>query len=145
MEVVQAPFKYTHQYAEWIGMHDEGGKYPDFLVKEKINDKEFIRDETYLIERMQPLLELRNTYNVPVFVSEFGLIHHCFEQGRGGLQYVQDVVAFLEQEMIGFTYWDFQSTVMGAFQSDARSPLTRDVEQPGLIKRLFFDGFPSGR
>lgn len=131
------PFLYTHQYADWVGVREEGGIYPDRSILEWTPEGELPRDQTYLARRLEPILHLQATHDVPVLISEFGLIHHCFEQGRGGLTYVEDVIALLDQAEIGFTYWDFQSTVMGLFRSDARSTLVPTDEQSHLASTLF--------
>lgn len=133
-----APFRYTHQYANWVGVHGEGGRYPDSDVTEyAVDGTAYPRDITYLASRLAHLIRFREQHDVPILVSEFGLIHHCFESGRGGLEYVRDVVQLLHQHGIGYTYWDFQSSVMGVYVSDAREPTRDEEEQPGLASCLF--------
>lgn len=133
-----APFLYTHQYADWVGVHGEGGRYPDSDMAEyAVDGTEYPRDITYLASRLEHLIRFREQHDVPILVSEFGLIHHCFENERGGLAYVRDVVQLLRQHEIGYTYWDFQSPAMGVYLSDAREPMRAKREQPGLASLLF--------
>lgn len=131
------PFSYTHQYAEWVGVHEEGGVYPDCSLLEPTLEGYMPRCQSYLAKQLEPLLQLRMMHEVPIFISEFGLIHHCFEDGRGGLAYVNDVITLLNEAGIGFTYWDFQSTVMGLFRSDARLSLMQSDQQRDLALTLF--------
>lgn len=120
------PFLYTHQYAEWVGVSSDGGKYPDVD-----------RDKKFLLSNFKQVFDFREKHNVPVLVSEIGLINHCFKTEKGGLIYISDLVEILEVNGLGFFYWDFQSEVMGVYKSEAEQELIKSDLNFELSSKLF--------
>ncbi|HYU16828.1 MAG TPA: hypothetical protein VEL05_12170 [Candidatus Acidoferrum sp.] len=74
---------------------------------------------------------------VPLFLGELGLIHHCFELGRGGTNWVADMLDLLAARGLHFSYHAYHEPAFGIFQSAAaeRLPDLADANQP-LIDRL---------
>ena len=69
--------------------------------------------------------------NVPLFVGEFGLIHYCFEDGRGGTDWVRDMLGLMQARNLNFTYHVYHEPAFGIFQSEASMlPELGDANQP---------------
>ena len=115
------PVDYTHQYAHWIGNNSDGGHYPDDSILEEIEKgEEMPRNKAYLKHQLKYIFEFGENNVVPVHIGEIGLVPICY-QGKGGLNWIADVLELLDQREIGFFYWDFQSQAMGLVEQSARS------------------------
>lgn len=58
-------------------------------------------------------------HNVPLYLGEFGLMHFCFEGGRGGELWVRDMFSLLQERKLAATYHTYHEPAFGLFQSDA--------------------------
>jgi len=105
------PFTYTHQHATWAKMGD-GGKYPDETHREQ---KNLVRNKAYLAHQLEQFLAFGRKNNVPLYLGEFGLIKNCFEPGKGGIQWVSDMVDLLKQHQVHFTYHVYHEDNFGIY------------------------------
>lgn len=132
------PVAYSHQYAEWIGNFEDGGRYPDEAVFEPIGIGAFMpRNKAYLQDRLKVLIELNARFNYPVHVGEIGLVPCCFEGDKGGMAWVNDVCDILESNGIGYYYWDFQSEAMGLVHQAAHEAIDTNQVNNELASILF--------
>jgi endoglucanase len=71
-------------------------------------------------------------HDVPLYLGEFGLMHFCFEDGRGGVDWVSDMLDILAARRIHFTYHTYHEPGFGVFLSDAtqRLPDMADANLP---------------
>ena len=53
--------------------------------------------------------------NAPLYCGEFGAGIHCFEEGRGGTQWVADCISFLENADISLNYHSFYDGSFGLY------------------------------
>ncbi len=73
--------------------------------------------------------------NVPLYLGEFGVIYHCFEQGRGGLNWVSDMLDLAIERDLHFTYHSYHEISFPVFQSDPTRKLPTDSDAvPGLVE-----------
>ena len=56
-------------------------------------------------------------------VMEFGLVRQAFEmEGKGGDQWVTDMLELLEENDLSFAYWEYHGTQMGLYLSGTGLP-----------------------
>lgn len=77
------------------------------------------------------------THDVPLYLGEFGCIEACFEQDRGGLTWVTDVLDLLAERGIHFTYHAYHEGAFGIFQSDPARQLPDDTRANAPLIELF--------
>jgi aryl-phospho-beta-D-glucosidase BglC (GH1 family) len=127
------PFKYTHQYASWAKM-GEGGKYPDETVQEGGG---YVRNKAYLEKELNSYLEFGRKNNVPLYLGEFGLIYHCFKEGKGGLEWTADMLDILKENKVHFTYHVYHEDNFGLYYGYGKlpDPTKTNTELIALFRR----------
>ncbi len=60
--------------------------------------------------------------NVPVYMGEFGAGNPCFQNGKGGLQFVNDVIDITKASGIHFTYHAYHESAFGLYLGDSGLP-----------------------
>ena len=99
------------------------------------------RGKGYLAHEMAKHLKFGSDNNVPMSVMEFGLVRQAFElEGKGGDQWVTDMLALLKENDLSFAYWEYHGDQMGLFLSGTGQPsepntalqdvLTRELRRP---------------
>ena len=106
-----SPFKYTHQNTSWTKL-GEGGKYPDETVQE---EKGLRRNKAYLEHLLNQYLAFGRKHQVPLYLGEFGLYKDCFENDKGGLTWVGDMLDILKKEKVHFTYHVYHEDNFGIY------------------------------
>jgi endoglucanase len=68
---------------------------------------------------------------VPLYLGEFGVMHQCFENGRGGATWVKDMLDIIRARGIHFTYHSYHEPGFGIFLSEPTTTLpdSRDANQ----------------
>ncbi len=61
-----------------------------------------------------------HAHGVPLFLGEFGLHRPCFEQDRGGLVWVEDMLDLLEEDGLSFTYHAYHEDAFGIYRGNGR-------------------------
>ncbi|MFQ5342337.1 MAG: cellulase family glycosylhydrolase [Anaerolineae bacterium] len=80
------------------------------------------RDRDSLESRLLPGVEFGRANNVPINVGEFGLMKWCFENNRGGLTWVRDMLELFDQYGVHFQYWDYHSDDFGLYRNTEGLP-----------------------
>ena len=135
------PFLFTHQRASWvvddIKNLQEPVPYPgplprallttDWLVKQYgwMADQPY--GEAFLRERLAPVLAFRNTYRVPVYCGEFGVLDTAPDSDRR--RWYRDVVGIFRSESIGFANWNYKSDNFGLVNR-------KGVADPSLVQAI---------
>jgi len=52
---------------------------------------------------------------VPLFLGEFGAHRPCFENDRGGLRWVEDLLDLADERGLSFTYHDYHDDSFGLY------------------------------
>jgi endoglucanase len=60
---------------------------------------------------------------VPLYLGEFGLMHQCFENERGGTAWVSDVLDIASEHGFNFTYHTYHEVNFGIFLSESSTTL----------------------
>jgi aryl-phospho-beta-D-glucosidase BglC (GH1 family) len=113
------PIRYTHQFASWTNM-GEGGKYPDENVTEHAGGKAMPRDKAYLACQLNRFLAFGTKHHVPLYLGEFGLIQHCFQNNKGGVNWVSDMLGLLKENNVHFTYHCYHEDHFGIYAGSGK-------------------------
>jgi hypothetical protein len=124
-----SPFKFTHQHAKWTKM-GEGGKYPDETIQEEGGH---VRNKAYLEAQLNKYLAFGKKHNVPLYLGEFGVIKHCFEDDKGGERWVSDMVDLLKKYKVNFTYHVYHEDNFGLYYGYGK-PVDTTQANTGLIE-----------
>ena len=117
------PFQYTHQGINVEGDFDPQLKDQITYPNEELN-KDFLRAE---LENRISFLEENN---VPIIVAEFGTNVRSFEDGKGGLSWVSDVIDLFNEKNIGYTFYAYHGV---SFAINTISPIDFDFDElPGV-------------
>jgi len=79
-----------------------------------------------LLEKLlEPFMELGRIRNKPLYLGEFGVISHGFDQGRGGEKWVEDLLA----------YHTYHEPAFGLYTTWGELP--REAEKNLLLEQVF--------
>lgn len=92
----------------------------------------FKRNEAFLRHRLLEEINFIHQQGYPIYLGEFGLYSDCFE-GKGGLQWVEDVLEVLQQEQIHWTYHSYHEDNFGIYQDGQQFP-NEDLGRKDLIQ-----------
>jgi endoglucanase len=98
----------------------------DFL---KTNSPIYKRDKTYMEYAINKYVAWAQQKNVPVYMGEFGAGFHCFENNKGGLQFVTDVIDITKASGIHFTYHAYHESSFGIYYGDNNLPDPNNANQ----------------
>lgn len=73
------------------------------------------RNKEYLEYTLNNYIEWAKTKNVPLFLGEFGLGKHCFENNKGGLLFVNDMLDIILENNLHFTYHAYHEDAFGIY------------------------------
>ncbi|TVZ40714.1 cellulase (glycosyl hydrolase family 5) [Alteromonadaceae bacterium 2753L.S.0a.02] len=106
------PYFYTHQRIFWDkAMKDrDGGKWPDKSANHTRENLAKIIDE---------YLAWGKANNVPLYFGEWGVYKANFEAGRGGLNYLRDMLAVLDARQLTNTFHVYHEESFGLYRGDS--------------------------
>lgn len=67
---------------------------------------------------------------VPMFVNGFGAGRPSFEEGRGGLTWVRDMMDIMRKQRLGFVYWGYNDRDFGLYSVSPSTPDVSTLNQP---------------
>jgi len=109
---IYQPYVYTHQLLEWAGGED-GGTYPDdgqyhYLNEAKGYDNSsaiaFKRNKAYLRAVIERYVNWAKSRQVPVYMGEFGTCGPSYRNGKGGLEWMGDILDLAHEHQLHYTY-----------------------------------------
>ena len=95
--------------------------------------KLFRKNKEYLRYELEKFIEFRETHNVPLYLGEFGLYQDCFTEGRGGLNWVRDMLELLDEYDLSYTYHAYHEYSFGIYWDGSALPNEASANT-GLIK-----------
>jgi endoglucanase len=104
----------------------------DFL---ETNEPVYGRNKQYLEASVKKFIDWAAAKNVPLYMGEFGAGIHCFENNKGGLQWVTDMIDIAKANNIPFTYHVYHEDNFGLYFGYGSLPDPAKVNQP-LINLL---------
>jgi endoglucanase len=99
----------------------------DFLTTE---DPILPRNKTYLESVLSRYINWSKTKNAPLYVGEFGAGTPCFQNDKGGLYWVTDMLDILMTYNISFTYHSYHEDSFGLYYGYGSLPDPANVNQP---------------
>ena len=78
------------------------------------------RNKAYLEVLIDDMLAWSVERGVPAYLGEFGCIAGCFEDDRGGLRWVEDMLDILQARQVPFTYHTYHESAFGIYRSSGR-------------------------
>lgn len=76
------------------------------------------RDKELLRSAMLQWMQFGIDNNVPMSVTEVGTINYTFENNKGGLNWVTDILDLFNEYSLNFTYWQYHADEMGLYFGD---------------------------
>jgi endoglucanase len=67
---------------------------------------------------------------VPMLVTSFGVARPSFGDGRGGLDWVSDMIDIMREQQVGFTYYGYHQRDWGIYSNAEGLPDPETVNQP---------------
>jgi endoglucanase len=77
-----------------------------------------VRNKAFLASQLDRYLAWGHAHGVPLLLGEFGLFRPCFENDRGGLRWVEDMVDLAAQAGLSFTYHAYHEDGFGLYRGD---------------------------
>ncbi|MBN1214873.1 MAG: glycoside hydrolase family 5 protein [Candidatus Lokiarchaeota archaeon] len=127
------PHWVTHQTAEWIAfyikdIHRKKEYYPgkieippdkynmlgdNFYLQRFKEEHGYYWDKEKMLSTIQPVLDFREKYDVPIFCGEFGIIAKADPEVRKN--WIEDLMAIMRENKISYTYWTYKNMDFGLF------------------------------
>ncbi|WP_282054408.1 glycoside hydrolase family 5 protein [Maribacter luteus] len=85
------------------------------------------RNKEYLAWSIGRYTAWANAKNVPLYIGEFGAGRHCFENNKGGLQFVEDMLDVILDNEIHFTYHSYHEDSFGLYFGYGELPSTSNA------------------
>ncbi|MFW5808431.1 MAG: hypothetical protein ACOCWH_05210, partial [Spirochaetota bacterium] len=131
---------YTYRIDGWArGENIESGSGARFRLDFYDTDEPLMkRNRDYLKHRIETITSHLRDKNVPVYLGEYGCTRYAFENGRGGAEWVRDVIEISEGYGIHHNYHTFHETMFGLYQNEAHLPPdNRNETLADLFTQLF--------
>lgn len=117
------PYEFTHQSFSWAGVK-KNGKYPNEDMTQYADESPganhenaqiYHRNKTFLEAIMERYVKWGQDKQVPVFLSEFGTGAPSFQDGRGGLEWVSDMLDLARKYDLGYFYHAYHEDAFGIY------------------------------
>jgi endoglucanase len=93
------------------------------------------RNKEYLEGEVKKYLAFGQKHNVPLYCGEFGVISGCFAPGKGGLNWVSDMLDIFEKYQVHYTYHSYHEDAFGLYYGYNTLPSPNNANQD--LIRLF--------
>jgi endoglucanase len=94
------------------------------------NDPVLSRNKQLFETTLNRYFDWANAKNVPVYMGEFGAGIHCFQNNKGGLQWVTDMIDIAKANNLHFTYHTYHEDSFGLYFGYGTLPDPAKVNQP---------------
>lgn len=85
-------------------------------------------DKEYLESGFEDYIKLSEERNAPLYLGEFGLIQSCFEDSRGGIEWVSDMISICEKYGISYDYFGYSTETFGLY-TDYPNGLNKELKK----------------
>jgi endoglucanase len=94
------------------------------------------RDKAYLQYELMKHLQWGIDNGVPMSVMEFGVVRQAFQmEGKGGDQWVTDMLALFEENDLSFAYWEYHGAEMGLWLNAEGPPAEPNTGLMDVLRR----------
>ena len=73
-------------------------------------------DKKFLAQELDAYVAWGRAHKVPLFLGEWGTIRFCFDDDRGGLRWVADMLDLMKARKLHFTYHVFHEDGFGLYR-----------------------------
>ena len=87
------------------------------------------RNKAYLKSVIEPIIDWAKSKNIALYMGEFGAGYSCFQNGKGGIRFVADMIEIAEENTIHFTYHAYHEDAFGLYLGNG-IPNPNHVNQP---------------
>ncbi|MEX0275749.1 MAG: glycoside hydrolase family 5 protein [Flavobacteriaceae bacterium] len=87
------------------------------------------RNKAYLEANINRVINWANQNGAILYVGEVGAGAPCFENGKGGLEFVRDITDIMGKNNLHFTYFDYHSDTFGLYRGFGSLPNPSNVNQ----------------
>ena len=131
-QAFRAKFHHTYQIRGWMKGEAVDANAAcclriDFL---ETNDPIFSRDKSFLESVLQRYADWGTRQQKPLYLGEFGAGAPCFQAGKGGLQWVDDMLAIARNLQLHFTYHAYHEDSFGLYLGYGSLPDPNRTNQP---------------
>lgn len=88
------------------------------------------RGKEYLAQELDAYVAWADKEGVPLYLGEFGTIRDSFLPGRGGLDWVRDMLDLISERKLSFAYHDYHETAFGLFVGGSGLPSVYSANLP---------------
>jgi endoglucanase len=79
-------------------------------------------DRAFVAQELDAYVDWGRRHQVPLFLGEFGAIRFAFDDDRGGLRWVGDMLELLDQRGLSFTYHAYHEDSFGIYRGSGVAP-----------------------
>ncbi len=147
------PVIVTHQLAPWMSyvihnIYKKKVNYPgrpeglseilpevrkkDDRMAEMLENNDRFWDKQGLEKLLEPVINFRNKYNVPVLCGEFGIVVLADHETRKN--WLIDFMSILKKNDISFTYWSYKNMDFGVIDDTEEYALNPNYDETGTDK-----------
>ena len=94
------------------------------------NDPIYTRNKLLMQAVMNKYINWSKQKNVPVYMGEFGAGIHCFDNDKGGLQWVSDMIDICQNNNVYFTYHAYHEDSFGLYLGYTTLPNASNANTP---------------
>jgi endoglucanase len=94
-----------------------------------------VRNKAYLLSQLQPYINWAKVNQVPLYLGEFGAGRPTFQNNRGGLTWVKDVMDIAITNGLSFNYHAYHEDGFGLYPGFGNTVNPRQVNRP--LQQLF--------
>jgi endoglucanase len=122
---------YSYQISGWMKGQNVSNNAAcrlriDFLTTD---NPVFTRNKTYLEHEIKKYADWGQKNNVPIYMGEFGVGCHCFENNKGGLQWVSDMIDIAKVNGLHFSYHTYHEDNFGVYYGYGTLPDTASANK----------------
>jgi endoglucanase len=79
-------------------------------------------DKAFIAQELDAYLDWGRKHGVPLFLGEWGAIRFAFDNDRGGLRWVGDMLELLDARGLSFTYHAYHEDAFGIYRGGGALP-----------------------
>ncbi len=87
-------------------------------------------DKAFLVQEVGAYLDWGTRHQVPLFLGELGAIRYAFDDDRGGLRWVSDMLDILGAHEVSFSYHAYHEDGFGIYRGNSGLPDDSAANQP---------------
>jgi endoglucanase len=87
-------------------------------------------DKAFVAQELDAYVEWGRRHDVPLFLGEWGAIRFAFDNDRGGLRWVGDMLDLLSARGLSFSYHSYHEDAFGIYRGGGALPSAAQANAP---------------